>query len=182
MNQAATVSSLEEAMHKTVIREVDGMYNIQDIINWFLSRQAMSPKKLQKMLYYAYAWTLTLMNENEDELNTRLFDAKFEAWVHGPVVKSVYDKYKENGSQEIPKLDTIYEMKDNDEIVDILEQVMDIYGGFNGNQLENITHQEEPWKNARKDLQPYEATNNVIPDKDMFRYYIQRTVETDAKE
>lgn len=40
-----------------------------DVADWFLGKDSMSPKKLQKLVYYAYAWVLTLMNENEDDLN-----------------------------------------------------------------------------------------------------------------
>ncbi|EGE9348465.1 hypothetical protein IBL91_003145, partial [Listeria monocytogenes] len=61
------------------------MYTADQVADWFLCRKAMTPKKLQKMLYYAYAWTLTLTNDNPDDLKNKLFPEKFEAWVHGPV-------------------------------------------------------------------------------------------------
>lgn len=57
----------------------------------------MTPKKLQKMLYYCYSWHLALTAENEDTeeiLSSRLFDATFEAWAHGPVIPEVYNAYK----------------------------------------------------------------------------------------
>ena len=40
------------------------MEDIYDIAKWFLSQSSMTPKKLQKMVYYAYAWFITLMNED----------------------------------------------------------------------------------------------------------------------
>jgi len=43
--------------------------------------------KLQKLLYYSQAWYLALNDET-------LFSDDIEAWVHGPVVSSVYQEYK----------------------------------------------------------------------------------------
>lgn len=60
----------------------------------------MTPKKLQKMLYYCYSWHLALTAENGDVdeiLSSRLFDAKFEAWAHGPVIREIYLEYKKIG-------------------------------------------------------------------------------------
>ena len=56
------------------------------VADFFLSKEAMSPKKLQKLVYFAYAWTVALLNESADDLHFRLFDAQIEAWIHGPVV------------------------------------------------------------------------------------------------
>ena len=66
------------------------MDRVSKVANFYLSKQSMSPKKLQKILYYAYAWTLALLNDDEEHLNNRLFDSKFEAWVHGPVLPEVF--------------------------------------------------------------------------------------------
>lgn len=41
---------------------------LKKIVEWFLSQQSMSPKKLQKMLYYAQAWCVTLSNETSEEI------------------------------------------------------------------------------------------------------------------
>ena len=42
------------------------------IANWFLQKEAMSPKKLQKLVYYAYAWNLIVNH-------LKLFDEPFKA-------------------------------------------------------------------------------------------------------
>jgi len=149
------------------------MYNVEDVIKWFLSKSEMTPKKLQKLLYYAYSWYLTLQNESSDNLENRLFDEEFEAWVHGPVIYKVYNQYRDRGYKpieqfngEVPKFD--------EDTEDILEQVWEVYGKYNGNELETITHQEAPWLNARKGYQPLDRCTEVIKDKDIFEYYIQR--------
>src|SRR5699024_7071293 len=123
-------------------------YSVYDVIDWFLSRDSMSPKKLQKLLYYAYSWTLTLENEEADSLNNKLFDEKFEAWVHGPVIPKIYRKYSHLGYNNIEKNEEEVPVF-QDDIESILNQVWDVYGNYTGDELESITHQESPWLNAR---------------------------------
>lgn len=146
--------------------------DLKEVINWFLSKQSMSPKKLQKMLYYAQAWCVTLNNENKEKIEHKLFSDKFEAWVHGPVIPKVYQEYKEFGYKDIPKTNDNVEL--SEDIEDILEQVLQVYGDYNGNQLENISHQEDPWRNARGSYSPLEICDEIITEESMFNYYIKQ--------
>lgn len=145
---------------------------LKEIINWFLSKTSMSPKKLQKLLYYAQSWTITLENEKSDDIKNKLFNENFEAWVHGPVIPTVYHEYKAYGYSNIPKLNENIQFDEDKE--NILQQVFEVYGGYNGNELENITHQEEPWQKARKGFSSLEICQNVISEKDMFEYYVRQ--------
>src|SRR5699024_415071 len=108
-------------------RNEQGYYQLQDVVKWFLSKDSMSPKKLQKLLYYAYAWTLTLQNENVTELERKLFKENFEAWVHGPVIPDVYYRYRGYGYNEIELFEEETIVFDED-TQDVLEQVWDEYG------------------------------------------------------
>ncbi len=38
-------------------------YSYKDISGWFLSKESMTPKKLQKLTYYAEAWANALLGE-----------------------------------------------------------------------------------------------------------------------
>ena len=143
-----------------------------DVADWFLGKDSMSPKKLQKLVYYAYAWVLTLMKENADALDIKLFDSRIEAWVHGPVIPELYRKYKKHGGDTIPQKSDVPEFETD--IKDVLEQVWDVYGKYTGNQLESITHQESPWIKARKGCSPAEICTNEIKDSDIFNCYIER--------
>jgi uncharacterized phage-associated protein len=146
---------------------------LNNVINWFLSKESMSPKKLQKILYYAYSWDLVLKNESPDEITHRLFPENFEAWVHGPVIDVVYRRFRDRGYMDIPQYtDEIPQF--DEETEDILEQVWEEYGKYNGNQLESITHQEDPWITAREGYQPLDRCNEVISDETIFEYYIQQ--------
>lgn len=150
------------------------MYNVHDVIDWLLSHEAMTPKKLQKMLYYCYAWVLTLCNDDIDCLDNKLFNDEFQAWVHGPVVYSVYKDYQSYGFNDIPKLSQPAKVRFSPEILGILNQVWNVYGKYDAGQLENLTHKEDPWKNAREGLSPLEKTSNPISDKDIYSYYIKK--------
>jgi len=44
--------------------------------------------KLQKLLYYAQAWHLAMHNE-------ALFSDHFEGWVHGPVCREIYERFRQ---------------------------------------------------------------------------------------
>lgn len=141
-----------------------------DVADWFLGKDSMSPKKLQKLVYYAHAWVLTLMNENEDDLDVKLFDSRIEAWIHGPLIPELYHEYR--GKSMIPQKSSVPCF--DEDIEDIMEQVWDVYGIYTGNQLESITHKESPWIEARGNCPPAEACTNEITDKSIYRCYIER--------
>nr|DAU06460.1 MAG TPA: hypothetical protein [Caudoviricetes sp.] len=150
-------------------------YTYNQVADWFLSKDMgrISPKKLQKLVYYAYAWTLTLTNDSPDHINNRLFNnGKFEAWIHGPVIRGLYAEYADYGFNGITK--KVNKIKFTDDIEDILNQVWDVYGKYTADQLESMTHQEDPWQNARKGYSPLENCSNEISDVDIFNYYIKR--------
>ena len=56
--------------------------------------------------------------------------------------------------------------------LDILNAVFDLYDNYNGDQLEEITHRESPWQKQRVGLHEYEPSSNVISVKDMREYYL----------
>lgn len=57
------------------------------------------------------------------------------------------------------------------DVLDILHQVWDVYGGFTGNELEAISHKEDPWLQARGGIPAYEYSNAQISDRVIFNYY-----------
>lgn len=150
------------------------MYTVYDIANWFLNRlDNVTNKKLQKLVYYAYSWYLVFNNESAENIEWRFFENKFEAWVHGAVYPELYTKYKKYGSGVIPRYEgDLPEFSDDD--LDVLNQVLEVYGDFTGNELESICHQESPWKEARKDLSAYEPSHELISDKAIFNCYSAR--------
>lgn len=117
--------------------------SIFDVANFFLSKESMTNKKLQKLSYYAVAWIYTLRGENVAP------DTEFQAWRHGPVSPELYDKFRGYGYQDIPKLEEEPKVFTDGEM-DVLENVWYTYGDQTGNSLEALTHHEDPWKNTFK--------------------------------
>lgn len=142
------------------------MYSIFQVADWVLNKEAMRPKKLQKICYYAQAWNLALKKE-------KLIDCDFEAWIHGPVCPKLYQKYKDFGWDIIAQKES-HEIKPED--LDILESVWETYGEYDGQQLEALTHEEMPWLNARKGLGKWDNSNNKISDEDMKKFYLEQYI------
>ena len=128
----------------------------------------MTNKKMQKMLYYAYSWYIVGYNGSE-EIDVVLFKEQPEAWIHGPVFPTIYDKYKIYGWNTIPKfteeIDIDFELKS------FLDEIISVFGKYDGDQLELMTHNEFPWKNARNNLDNSSPSNNKIQLKDIYNYY-----------
>ena len=122
---------------------------------------SVSNLMLQKLLYYAQGWSLVLRDEP-------LFNDEIEAWVHGPVVPSVFRRFKHL------KWDAIAEQTTSrvDAIVHRhLNSVLDVYGKYQPKQLERLTHSERPWCETRKGLAADEPSNQVIPKALMRDYF-----------
>jgi len=131
-------------------------------------KRVITNKKLQKLVYYAQAWSLVLKNK-------KLFDEKIEAWVHGPAIKSLYAKYKSFGFNPIQKeVDASFLENLPSESKKILDSIWSVYGGLDAEYLEMLTHSEMPWKEAREGLQSSENSENEISLKTMKRFYSQK--------
>lgn len=139
------------------------MADVFDVARAFLSIEAMTNKKLQKLCFYAKALYLAIYDEN-------LINDEFEAWVHGAVNPELYHAYKEWGFDKIPKY-TGDTSDINEEIMSFAEEVFKAYGHLTGNDLEALNHTEDPWLNAREGLRPWEPSNNVISEEEMKVYY-----------
>jgi len=139
------------------------LYNIIDLGKWFLNKSSMSHKKVQKLCYYAVAWHYALYDSKLVESDY------FEAWVHGPVSPIIWNEYKGYGWTPIPKIDEKIEFDCDTE--EFLEIVLNTYDEYSGHQLEALTHEEEPWQEARNGLEDCKPSNNLINPATMGKYY-----------
>lgn len=127
------------------------------------AERKLTNKKLQKLLYYAQAWSLAINK-------TPLFADPIEAWIHGPVVPSVYHRYKKYGSRPIEE-----KPRKNEPLLashkEIIDEVWRVYGKYDADYLELLTHSEAPWINTRHELDCQEASSKVIPHSLMKAFY-----------
>lgn len=117
----------------------------------------MTPLKLQKMVFYADAWYMALNDGRE------LISDRFEAWVHGPVARDLYSRFADYKWR--PITEDIQCPKITDDIKDHLEEIYQVFGGFSAYELEQLTHQEEPWIKARAGLSDTSPCQNPIDKK-----------------
>lgn len=146
------------------------MTRIFDVADWFLSKEAMTPKKLQKLCYYYKAWGLALYDKDllpEDE---------FEAWIHGPVNPALYAVYKNYFWNDIPQKADNSNLF-NERELDLLGSIWLTYGDMTANALEAQTHTEEPWRKARLGLEEFASCTTIISHDDMQNYYRREYAE-----
>ena len=151
-----------------MIRDVD--IKPITIANYFLTKKDLTQKKIQKLVYYAYSWFITLNNDSADNITNVLFDETPEAWLHGPVFPSLYAAFKDYNWSEIERIDEEIAFE-NDDLQSFLEDIWNKFGKYSANELEYMTHHETPWINARKNVDTNEPSNNKISLVDIFNYY-----------
>lgn len=131
----------------------------------------LSVLKHQKLLYYIQAWYLAFYGK-------KIFEGDFEAWVHGPVNKEIYDFYKD--TKYIFSELELQDIKDNsfkelpEEVKLHIDTILDAYAKYSSSELERMTHEETPWIEARNGLNEYERGSVVINPKTMENYYKAR--------
>lgn len=149
------------------------MKTSKQIADWILSKinieagDTISPLKLQKLLYYCQAWHLAVFSKP-------LFKEEIEAWSHGPVIPSQYNRFANILRNESIKTNNIKKESivfENKETENLLEEVLEIYNEHSANYLENLTHSEKPWVEARGSLQPWERSNSIIQKESMKTFY-----------
>ena len=147
-------------------------YSANQIADWFLAEnrsrmqegdsEYITHLKLQKLLYYAQGCYLAIKG-------SPLFDEPILAWVHGPVVEKVYQKYKNKESNPIV-YDECFDFNTIDEETSgILREVFDVFGQYSAWKLREMAHQETPWKSTRQ--------NMVIKDDLIKEYFQQHYIE-----
>ena len=135
----------------------------------------LSTLKHQKLLYYIQAWHLAFF-EGE-----KAFDGDFQAWIHGPVNREIYAFYKDSkylySELEIVDIKDINSINLLDEGLKMhIDSILDSYAKYTATQLEIMTHEEQPWIEARGGIAPNERCENIISDIAMQKYYSARLI------
>lgn len=139
------------------------MAKVHDVAAYIISKlRPLDAMKLQKLLYYSQAWSLVWDDKP-------LFAAKVEAWANGPVVREVFKKYqgKYTISQAVEGDRSALTKTERDTV----DAIIKFYGGKTGFYLSELTHQEDPWRNARVGLAPGQGSDREISKAAMRDYY-----------
>lgn len=141
------------------------MASTYDVAKYITERIGeMSAMKLQKLMYYAQAWSLVWEEEP-------LFESDFQAWANGPVLPQLYSLHR--GMFKVDS--SLFATADSGRLSATertnVDKVLSFYGDKTAQWLSNLTHQESPWLNARGDLAPGASSDAIIPQSDIHEYY-----------
>ncbi len=139
------------------------MPTAKDVAQYIVEKKGrITTIKLQKLVYYCQAWSLVWDDKP-------LFDDEIQAWANGPVVPSLFQAHKGSYSIDIiPGGNSASLTKEQKETVDVI--IRD-YGDKSSQWLVDLTHLEDPWKDARGSCRPGERCVNVITLDSMANYY-----------
>lgn len=139
------------------------MASVFDVAQYILERKGeMTTWKLQKLVYYAQAWSLVWDDEP-------LFAEEIEAWANGPVCPALYQLHR--GRLKISSLSQGSSENLTRDELETIDVVIKHYGEKSAQYLSELSHQEAPWQDARGDLPPGVRGNHVIPLASMAEYY-----------
>jgi uncharacterized phage-associated protein len=155
--------------------QVIPMATLNDVTDYIIMKMSegrpLNVLKLHKLVYYVQAWNLAFKHR-------RLFEGNFQAWVHGPVSRTLYDRYSEKSMYSLVSVSDIAVGFSPDRLTEDerahIDAVLEVYGDLAGYQLEDMTHREDPWLEARGSLPATARSEAVISDQTMARYYGQR--------
>lgn len=151
------------------------MATAADVANYFLAvadpEDGLSNLKLQKMCSYAQAIALAL--------GEPLFEEDIQAWTHGPVIPSIYKKYKRFGRETIEQSGMSsqyarqpFSAKQNL----ILELVNAYYGQYTANVLRNRSHDDFPGEFGSMRSIPKDAIRDKFATFPLVRKVVKDTV------
>ena len=140
------------------------MNTIFDVAKYYLnSLGEMTTMKLQKLCYYAQAWSLAWDGEP-------LFEEDFQAWANGPVCPELFLSH--SGRFKLPS--EFYDENHGEFSKDQLETlnaVKEYYSKETSQWLSELSHKEAPWRIARGNTPVGERCTSTITKDSMQEYY-----------
>lgn len=148
-------------------RKIEGI----DVAKYILSKISCTQLKLQKLVYLCFADYLC-------DTGKELFTDKIYAFKYGPVVDTIYKRYKEYGYKsieeekedidsknisEMPAKSRILFAEDGTEKILSIDKTLRKYGSLSASELVDVTHREEtPWAKSFKGIE--EAYSSIELD------------------
>ena len=140
------------------------MASAHDVAAYILKKTpgGMTTWKLQKLVYYSQAWSLVWDDKP-------LFDEPIEAWANGPVVRALFNEHRGSYSRSTWPKGKLSNLRDDQK--QTIDAVLDFYGKRSGHWLSELTHMEDPWRNARAGLPEGRRSNRRITHAALSEYY-----------
>ena len=140
----------------------------------FNQMQEITPLALQKMLYFIQGIYMV-------KFEKPLYEEDCMAWVHGPVYEEVYNLFRDFKYNPIEdNRFAIFKGRFKElteEEKEVIDLVINSFGSYSGKVLENITHNEKPWLDARMTYESLEPSREIIKKSAIQKYFSQVSEE-----
>jgi uncharacterized phage-associated protein len=176
------------AYHKAMsaASQLENLFSVSEkllrVIAYVFERlEEVTPLMLQKLLYFIQGVSYAVYGRP-------MFAEDCEAWVHGPVYPQVYELFRDFKYNPIEDARFAIFEGTEDALTSnerkIIDLVVNTFGLYSGKVLERITHNEEPWKKARKGYADTIPSNAPLTKESIKNYYVavneQYGIETEA--
>lgn len=167
---------ITEVAYKKALEAADGLESLfsvsekmlRVIADVFGKLEEVTPLMLQKLLYFIQGIYSALYG-------SPIFAEDCRAWVHGPVYPEVYDLFRDFKYNPIedPRFALLEGSADalTEEEKKVIDLVVNTFGMYGGKVLERITHNEDPWKHARKGYDDSVPSSEPLSKESISRYY-----------
>ncbi len=148
--------------------EVASVASVFDVAKYILEKTGpVTTMKLQKLVYYAQAWSTVW----DDPPDTPLFPEEIQAWSQGPVVPDLFAWHKGRFTVDAPSLTRGDSAKLSLAQKATIDAVVDFYGPKTAQWLSDLTHSEKPWLEARAGIPDGSPGGRAISLETMHQYY-----------
>jgi len=153
--------------------KMNKIYDASTIAKWIVNKIHPEPLKLQKLLYLAQGYSYAFHDRP-------LFKDELEGWVHGPVVRDVYDLFK---NYQYNNIDVEFKIDKLDaEAEDVLNYVIDNFSKYDAKYLEELSHNQDPWILARNGLDSGKRSAKTISKESIENFFINEIFQPELEE
>ena len=160
-----------EKSHKAVAflmgTSAEGSSKIDAAVRYLLSQcEDITPLSLQKALYYIQGFYYAFYG-------TYLFEEDCEAWVHGPVYRDIYFRYRDYRFDPITVKNAVDDLTLTEPEKAVTDSVINHFCCYSGKILEKFTHNEKPWLKTRGDLMLSVPSEKIISKDVIGAYFME---------
>ena len=140
------------------------MSSVINVAQYILIKQPkITTMKLQKLCFYSQALSLARYGEP-------IFPEEFQAWENGPVSTELWNLHKGYFFAPQNKIgeygSSLTRRQEN-----LVDEIIGKLGGLSGKELSQKSHNEEPWKELRKGLEPDARSHGIISKESIKRFF-----------
>ena len=172
------------------VEEKKGIFSSEELANYIAYKYKekmdmnISPLKLQKSLYFCFAYWGGFVRKGKKspesveidlkDFNEYLFDEDIEAWTYGPVIPNVYRNFKidDMDEQKAKEFELKLKEKYNGILYTFISGLLNDLIDANDFDLVDISHKDNAWK---KNYNIEEKThNNIMNEEDIIDEYTNK--------